>query len=76
MAHFEQEHHLEMARRDQLLRSRLLQAGISQYVASGTESIYYLSGISYEPLERPFFLLLDAASGKRKLLVPSSSMRT
>ncbi|MBP4049558.1 aminopeptidase P family protein [Chromobacterium violaceum] len=70
MAHFEQEHHLEMARRDQLLRSRLLQAGISQYVASGTESIYYLSGISYEPLERPFFLLLDAASGKRKLLVP------
>ncbi|AXE33274.1 M24 family metallopeptidase [Chromobacterium phragmitis] len=70
MAYFEQPRHQEMARRDHLLRSRLLEAGIRQYVASGTESIYYLSGISYEPLERPFFLLLDAATGKRKMLVP------
>ncbi|OHX10390.1 hypothetical protein BI347_21630 [Chromobacterium sphagni] len=70
MANFAQDRHQEMARRDQLLRHRLLEAGIRQYVASSADSIYYLSGISYEPLERPFFLLLDADSGRRALLVP------
>ncbi|WP_434627027.1 M24 family metallopeptidase [Chromobacterium sp. CV08] len=70
MARFEQARQQDMERRDRLLRQRLQEAGIRQYVASGAESIYYLSGISYEPLERPFFLLLDVDSGRRRLLVP------
>ena len=43
---------------------------LDAFVVSGTDSIYYLTGISYLPFERPFFIIIkpDCAPS---LLVPS-----
>jgi Xaa-Pro dipeptidase len=44
--------------------------GLDLFVVSSQESIYYLTGVTYKPLERPFFLLLGRY-GKAKILVPA-----
>ncbi|WP_158248679.1 M24 family metallopeptidase [Chromobacterium sinusclupearum] len=67
---YDSTHFEEMARRDHALRQQLREAGIRHYLALSTDSLYYLSGLSFEPLERPFFLLLEVESGRRHLLVP------
>eukprot|EP00727_Mastigamoeba_balamuthi_P004563 m51a1_g14104 hypothetical protein (404) ;mRNA; r:99626-101233 len=45
------------------LRSACTAAGYSGYVATSEESLYYLLGLPYKPLERPFFALVPAACG-------------
>lgn len=57
--------------RDRLtnLRSSLSAAELDLFVVSSTESIYYLTGAVFEPLERPFFLLVPL-HGDPCLLVP------
>ena len=43
--------------------------GLDLFVVSAEESIQYLTGISYTPLERPFFILVRP-QGEPELLVP------
>lgn len=40
------------------LRASIRQAGLDLYIVSAFDSIYYLTGAGFEPLERPFFLLV------------------
>ncbi len=51
------------------LQSAVQEAGLDLFIVSAFESIYYLTGAGFEPLERPFFLLVRP-SGAPKLLVP------
>jgi Xaa-Pro dipeptidase len=59
----EYEHRLES------LKAAVRRAGLDLFIVSAFDSIYYLTGAGFEPLERPFFLLIrpDRAA---KLLVP------
>jgi len=57
-----------IARRQQL-KNRLAELDVPQFVATGSESIYYLCGSSYEALERPFFLIIPRV-GPDRLIVP------
>jgi Xaa-Pro dipeptidase len=52
------------------LRMQVAANQLDAFVVSGTDSIYYLTGISYIPFERPFFIIVrpDCAPS---LLVPS-----
>lgn len=53
------------------LRAAARGAGFDAFVVSSFESIYYLTGTGFEPLERPFFLLVWAAPSRPPdLLVP------
>ena len=47
--------------RVEALQSSILQAGLDLFIVSSFDSIYYLTGAGFEPLERPFFLLLAEA---------------
>jgi Xaa-Pro dipeptidase len=69
---FSSEQNREFARRHALLVDQLHKLGIGQYLVTQPDSIYYLTGASFEALERPFFLLIDADGGGRgrRLLVP------
>ena len=40
------------------LRTGVKQAGLDLFIVSALDSIYYLTGAGFEPLERPFFLLI------------------
>ena len=51
------------------LRAAVRRAELDVFVVSSFESIYYLTGASFEPLERPFFLLVRS-EGPLTLLVP------
>ena len=44
-------------------------AGLDIFLVSAEESIQYLTGVSYTPLERPFFILVRS-QGRPELLVP------
>jgi len=59
----------EYRSRVESLQSAVLQAGLDLFIVSAFESIYYLTGAGFEPLERPFFLLVRP-SGASSLLVP------
>ncbi|PTL83935.1 Xaa-Pro peptidase family protein [Vitiosangium sp. GDMCC 1.1324] len=60
----------EFQRRQDLLAAAMKERGVEQLVLTSTESIFYLTGATAEPIERPFFLVVDVARGKRSLLVP------
>ncbi|WP_164007233.1 M24 family metallopeptidase [Pyxidicoccus trucidator] len=60
----------EFQRRHDLLVAAMRARGVEQLVLTSTESIFYLTGATAEPLERPFFLVVDAARDRRLLLVP------
>jgi len=62
----------EFSQRHALLVERLRKLGIGQYVVTQPDSIFYLTGASFEALERPFFLLIEVNGGTkgRRLLVP------
>ena len=60
-----QEYQARMA----LLQERVAGTGLDFFVVSAEESIQYLSGVSYTPLERPFFILVPPR-GRPELLVP------
>jgi len=59
----------EYIARRQRLKARLADLGADQFVATSSESIYYLCGASYEALERPFFLIIPRV-GPERLVVP------
>jgi Xaa-Pro dipeptidase len=51
------------------LQSSIRQAGLDLFIVSAFDSIYHLTGAGFEPLERPFFLLVRPERGP-VLLVP------
>jgi Xaa-Pro dipeptidase len=59
----------EYRRRIELLQGAVRIAGLDLFVVSAFDSIYYLTGAGFEPLERPFFLLIRP-DGVPTLLVP------
>ena len=59
----------EYRSRIESLQSAVRQAGLDLFIVSAFESIYYLTGAGFAPLERPFFLLVRP-SGAPSLLVP------
>jgi Xaa-Pro dipeptidase len=52
------------------LRQRVAEAGLETFLVSSEDSIYYLTGVSYKPLERPFFILVRPEA-PTVLLVPA-----
>lgn len=55
--------------RVEALQTTVLQAGLDLFIVSAFDSIYYLTGAGFEPLERPFFLLVRPR-GALTLIVP------
>jgi Xaa-Pro dipeptidase len=52
------------------LRHQVAASGLDVFIVSSTDSIYYLTGISYIPFERPFFIIVKP-DGPASLLVPT-----
>ena len=40
------------------LQQQVAAQGLDAFLVSAEESIYYLTGVSYRPLERPFFIVV------------------
>lgn len=59
----------DFQRRSDALVVALRAAGLDHYVVTTGENIFYFTGATFEPLERPFFLVLGA-DGSRRMLVP------
>lgn len=59
----------EYSARRKKLRDRLVELDADQFVATSSESIYYLCGATFDPLERPFFLIIPK-TGQERLVVP------
>jgi len=59
----------EYASRMQSLQGAMRQLDVDVFVVSAFDSIFYLTGAGFEPLERPFFLLVFR-DRPAKLLVP------
>ncbi len=55
--------------RVEALQTAVLQAGLDLFIVSAFDSIYYLTRAGFEPLERPFFLLVRPR-GALTLIVP------
>ena len=68
-SNFQPEHAADFQRRSDALAAAVRAAGLDHYVVSTGENIFYLTGATFEPLERPFFLVLGA-DGSRRMLVP------
>jgi Xaa-Pro dipeptidase len=60
----------EFARRRAAVQQSLRALEVPRLVLTSQDAIYYLTGATCEPLERPVFLLVDAASPDYRLLVP------
>ena len=60
----------EFARRRAAVQQALHALGVRRLVLGSMEAIYYLTGATYEPLERPVFLVVDAEVPDYRLLVP------
>lgn len=52
------------------LKSNIVNNKLDAFIVTDTESIYYLTGASYKPLERPFFIIVWATDESPTLLVP------
>ncbi len=52
------------------LRQQVAANGLDAFIVSSTDSIFYLTGISYIPFERPFFIIVKPG-GPAALLVPA-----
>lgn len=59
----------EYRSRVEALQAAIGQAGLDLFIVSAFDSIYYLTGAGFEPLERPFFLLVRP-QGAISLIVP------
>ncbi len=59
----------EHCQRLQTLQRKIKERGLSLFIVSSFESIFYLTGTGFEPLERPFFLLVGPEDPPM-LLVP------
>jgi carboxypeptidase PM20D1 len=66
-------HIAEVEQRERLerLRSEVAGEGLERFLVTSFDSIYYLTGVGFEPLERPFFLVVSPPGGEPPtLLVP------
>ena len=61
---------IEFKRRHDALVQAIRSAGLDHFVAATTDNIFYLTGATFEPLERPFFLIVGA-DGSRRMMVPA-----
>src|SRR6185369_14329866 len=59
----------EYRQRLQALQASIRRAGLDLFIVSAFDSIYYLTGAGFEPLERPFFLVVRPDQSPH-LLVP------
>ena len=59
----------EFLQRRYRLQELITQRGASHFVATSSDSIFYLCGASFEALERPFFLIVPR-EGEPRLVVP------
>ena len=59
----------EYRSRVEALQAAIMHAGLDVFIVSAFDSIYYLTGAGFEPLERPFFLLVRPR-GAMTLIVP------
>ena len=59
----------EYRTRLQQLKASVEKAGLDLFIVSAFDSIFYLTGAGFEPLERPFFLIIRP-SGNPSLLTP------
>ena len=59
----------EFLERRKRLQALLIHHDASHFVATSSESIFYLCGASYDPLERPFLLIIGR-EGSVRLVVP------
>ena len=59
----------EYGTRLQQLKASVEKAGLDLFIVSAFDSIFYLTGAGFEPLERPFFLIIRP-SGNPSLLTP------
>ena len=48
----------EYRRRLESLQPSVAEAGLDLFIVSAFDNLYYLTGAGFEPLERPFFLLI------------------
>ena len=60
----------EYAERMKRLKYSVRENGLDAFLVTAHESIYYLTGVTYVPLERPFFIIVRP-DGVTQLLVPS-----
>lgn len=60
----------EFGRRRGAVQRALRALGVRRLVLTSQDAIYYLTGASCEPLERPVFLFVDAERPEYRLLVP------
>lgn len=59
----------EFERRLEKVQGLMRNRGLDFYVVTSMENVYYLTGFSYTPWERPFFLLIPQ-SGEPELVLP------
>ena len=59
----------EHRQRLRALQRKIKEHGLDMFIVTSFESIFYLTGAGFEPLERPFFLLVEAERAP-VLLVP------
>jgi Xaa-Pro dipeptidase len=59
----------EFQRRSDALAAAIRAASLDHFVVTTSENIFYLTGATFEPLERPFFLVVGG-DGSRRMLVP------
>ena len=60
----------EFRARMQRLQARIREHDLPAFLVTAQDSIYYLTGVTYVPLERPFFILVRPA-GPTSLLAPA-----
>ncbi len=60
----------EYQSRMECLQHKVAEHGLNAFLVSSEESIYYLTGVSYRPFERPFFIVVRPEADV-KLLVPT-----
>jgi Xaa-Pro dipeptidase len=60
----------EYRQRMQKLQERVDAGGLDAFLVTAQDSIYYLTGVTYVPLERPFFILVRSGSDA-SLLAPA-----
>jgi Xaa-Pro dipeptidase len=60
---------VNFAARMERLKQKALDASLDAFLVTAQDSIYYLTGASYKPLERPFFIIVRPL-GEPDLVVP------
>jgi Xaa-Pro dipeptidase len=60
----------ERLKRLERLQSMLAEQDLDAFLVTATDSIYYLTGVSYMPLERPFFIIIRPDTHP-EILVPT-----